>query len=901
MVLSIKQLCLAFSILFVQTLAIGQFQCGNRQYINSLGEDYQKSLNELDLQIRKRKEVKKAGGVITIPVVVHIIHTGEDVGVGFNLSEDDINESLDHLNHAFRATNEYEGTTTDSEIQFALAVRDPNEQPTTGINRVDGSLISGYKVNGYYDLNSDQIEQETGWDSDDYVNIWVVNNFFGKEIAGFANLANFSGFTGNNIQNGIRIESEYLNTIALIHEMGHFLGLYHTFEEGESGSCPSNGDCTTDGDRVCDTDPHVQDASCGSLSEESNNLCTGNAFGKVLRNFMAYGSYYCKDIFTAGQNERMNLALEVSNRKSLLESHGLTPATSPTALFAVSLTERCIGNVTCTDQSIDGASSGEWVFEGGTPATSTEQHPIVTYNTPGTFDVSLKVSNSLGEDSLLQENLIIIHNEVLAAACTPVSSFPTNNYDVGIKEFHMKEISSLTQSTNGDHSTTPGAYLNNTCTAIARVTGGETVDFSIVVGNTNNENLNMYIDWNNDGVFNEEEEKVVSLKGIKGLQELSLTVPEISENYNTVIRMRIIDDFSRSSLTSCSSLEAGQAEDYGLIIEPEEVEPIADFIVDKAVICAGDVMFTNTSTGSPTSWTWKFEGGTPSESSELNPTVSYNESGSYEVSLTSTNAYGESRKRVTNYITVKDNNLVSACTPTGTFSSNYHGVLGVGIDDIWYSSGVTNDDNIDRVLNGYSDYTCDKPFVVDATKESVVLKMTSDDLFQSNYSVYIDQDNDGEFDDEEQVFYTTTKDTFEFSYDVSDLPVDQLLRLRFMVSSYTIFNACSRTYETEDYGFIRQDKSGQTITLDDGAVTGISSFKSDLRATIFPNPSTGFLQIETLEIPLEIQVINALGQTITVIKESKNMIDLSHLEKGVYFVNLVWTNDNEIQSIIINK
>jgi PKD repeat protein len=898
----IKKLCLPLCLFFVHTFSIAQFQCGTSDYIKSLDADYQKSLNKLDEEILKRRgSRKKANGIVTIPVVIHVIHNGENVGDGFNISVESIDESLVHLNDAFRATNQYASTTSDSEIQFALAVRDPNGQPTSGINRFNASQVSGYTVQGYSDLNSNTIEQATGWSSSDYVNIWVVSDFYQREIAGFANLPSFSAFKSNSIFDGVRIESGYLNTIALVHEMGHLLGLYHTFNESETTDCPNNQDCTIDGDKVCDTDPHFKEASCGSLSETSNNECSNQPYGKVLRNFMAYGSYSCKDIFTVGQKERMNLALEVSNRKYLLESKGGIAATYPTAFFDISSREQCVGNMNFTDKSIDGPTSWDWVFEGGTPSTSTERNPVVSFSTPGVFDVSLSVSNSLGQNFLLKEDVITIHQEVVGSSCSPISLSPDNDFVVGIREFHFKEISSLTGQTKNDNNATPGGILDNTCTSIAHVISGEVVDFSILVGTLNSENVNMYVDWNNDGILNEQEEKVVALSVVNGLQELSFRVPEVIEDYNTVIRMRIIDDFSWNSLTACSSLEAGQSEDYGLIIAPQQIAPVANFVANKTVSCPGDVMFRNTSSGSPTSWLWQFEGGMPLESTDLNPMVSYSTAGSYEVSLTSSNEFGESIKTVTHYITIIENELTGVCNPSGTYPSDYYGVLGVGIDDVWFESGVTNDDNIDRLLVGYSDHTCENSFVVDATKERVVVKLTSDILFASNYYVYIDGNNDGVFDTDEQVFSTNTKGIYEFIYDISSLPIDQLLRMRFIVSPFANSNACFDSYETEDYGFIRQDQSSQVTTFSDDAVAGVEALETVSIAAIYPNPSIGVFQIRSGQIPEKIEVINTLGQTIEMIDQPSEKIDLSHLINGVYFIKLVWEGDNEIQSVIINK
>ena len=80
----------------------------------------------------------------------------------------------------------------------------------------------------------------------------------------------------------------------------------------------------------------------------------------------------------------------------------------------------------------------------------------------------------------------------------------------------------------------------------------------------------------------------------------------------------------------------------------------ADFSTDATVVTAGDeVSFTDQSTGSPTSWTWNFPGGTPSTSQEQNPTVTYLRPGTYDVTLIAANSNNEDTETKVDYITVE--------------------------------------------------------------------------------------------------------------------------------------------------------------------------------------------------------------------------------------------------------
>jgi PKD repeat protein len=89
------------------------------------------------------------------------------------------------------------------------------------------------------------------------------------------------------------------------------------------------------------------------------------------------------------------------------------------------------------------------------------------------------------------------------------------------------------------------------------------------------------------------------------------------------------------------------------IFNPGNLAPIASFASDRQVVCAGQtVNYTDQSSFTPTSWSWSFQGGTPSTSTSQNPAVVYNTPGTYSVSLTATNANGNNTATQTNYINV---------------------------------------------------------------------------------------------------------------------------------------------------------------------------------------------------------------------------------------------------------
>jgi len=88
--------------------------------------------------------------------------------------------------------------------------------------------------------------------------------------------------------------------------------------------------------------------------------------------------------------------------------------------------------------------------------------------------------------------------------------------------------------------------------------------------------------------------------------------------------------------------------------------PIPGFTSTSTNICAGDsITFTDTSTSNPISWLWTFPGGTPGSSTLANPTITYNTSGLYNVTLSVTNTVTTNTQTFTNYVTVNPNPLLT--------------------------------------------------------------------------------------------------------------------------------------------------------------------------------------------------------------------------------------------------
>ena len=427
------------------------------------------------------------------------------------------------------------------------------------------------------------------------------------------------------------------------------------------------------------------------------------------------------------------------------------------AEFSASATQVVAGEtVNFSDMSLNGVTTREWVFEGGSPATSNQANPAVTYQLPGTYDVQLKVSNADGSDIITKAGYIQVSPKA------PVASFVASATEI----FAGEKVNFTNRSENaqsyvwtfagGNPATstevnpqvayaTPGTYSVSlqaigtngfdtyTANQLITVKASSTVaDFTashrtIMAGgqvsfnDQSTQNPTSW-DWTFEGgspatsnaqnptvTYSEPGTYAVSLKATNagGSHLVSKAA------YITVVREAPIADFTASvtEITAGESVQftsqAQRAETYQwtfeggspassslanpsvnymapgqytvklqvsnesgsdiktrtALITVKALSTVADFSASHRTIQAGSqVSFTDQSTQNPTRWNWTFTGGSPATSTAQNPTVTYNEPGTYAVSLNVTNAGGTHEVSRTGYITVVRKAPVAAFT-----------------------------------------------------------------------------------------------------------------------------------------------------------------------------------------------------------------------------------------------
>ena len=305
--------------------------------------------------------------------------------------------------------------------------------------------------------------------------------------------------------------------------------------------------------------------------------------------------------------------------------------------------------ITFTDSS-NGATFSSWFWdfgEGANPATTTGKGPHqVVYNTPGSKTVTLVVDNNYTK---IKENYINILSE-----CYSISETYSNG-DIQ---------TDLNFQTLPGSSSCPGSLTVSI--PLGAVILGVDVSYNMTARNNG---------WKSE---QRSQLKCVSPGG--------LSEPELySGSGNSTGTL----SYNRNGLNIANGVEGGgdihfqlhagrtfggsgcntvynkvdnntwNITVYYYLLELEN-PPIADFTATPTTVYAGEtVNFTDLSTNNPTSWNWSFSGGTPTSSTTQNPQIVYNSPGTYNVSLTVSNAFGTDTKTKTDYIHVSTPSIVN--------------------------------------------------------------------------------------------------------------------------------------------------------------------------------------------------------------------------------------------------
>ena len=546
------------------------------------------------------------------------------------------------------------------------------------------------------------------------------------------------------------------------------------------------------------------------------------------------------------------------------------PIIAPIADFSADKTTITEGEtITFTDLSLNEPGSWSWTFEGGTPGTSTQQNPSVTYSAAGTYSVTLVTSNAGGSDTKAATGYINVE-EYVPSYCIPTASAN----DEWIASVTINGQSNSSGSNGYSDFTSFGFDIESGTSQTITLTPG----FS---SRSKFEYWAVWIDFDQDMIFSDSE-KIISSSKSKS---------EISANFNVPVglnitsRMRVV--MSSSAPTACDDL-TGEIEDYTVRIA--EPAPLADFTASSSNVAVGEsVQFTNTSLYNPTSLLWNFDSNFASASatSSENPVVSYDSPGDYIVTLTASNELGSSQKSMT--ITVYDQNDNSSedyCTP-----SNISGTQNYITSVIFNGNEVqSGGDGYLLSASSFNDIVPEQNYFT----EIAPLNSTTRNFWR----VWIDFNQDGDFDDaDETVFQLNNKkgavsdDIFIPSY------ANGTTRMRIAMKIGSAPSPCEDGYdgEVEDY----------TISFASpmaSASNPASDSRLERNISVYPNPANNFININLDELGFDdvFAVYDLSGKKIIEEQLSSSFIkvDLSGLPSGIYLVKVINFDVPTIKKII---
>ncbi|MDH3284959.1 MAG: GEVED domain-containing protein, partial [Acidobacteriota bacterium] len=236
-------------------------------------------------------------------------------------------------------------------------------------------------------------------------------------------------------------------------------------------------------------------------------------------------------------------------------------AAPPTSNFLGSPRGTCGSSLSVdfSDMSQNGPTAWSWDF--GDSGSSSARHPSHTYTTQGVFNISLDASNANGNDMEMKTEYVVVQDAPLAASCSPTFTGHNNCCGIGIKNVAVDSI----DKTTGTPKDGDPLEEDFTCSDFGLLQAGTVYPISVTTGSGNNEDVKVYIDWDNDGVL-ASGELAFSSDNTQPIHSGSISVPA-SAVRDTTLRMRVLSDFASQNIVSpCENIEYGQVENYSVIV-----------------------------------------------------------------------------------------------------------------------------------------------------------------------------------------------------------------------------------------------------------------------------------------------------------------------------------------------
>lgn len=460
----------------------------------------------------------------------------------------------------------------------------------------------------------------------------------------------------------------------------------------------------------------------------------------------------------------------------------------PVADFIIDKSNICTSypTINFTDKTVNLVST--WIWDFGDGNSDTTKNPSHDYTVPGLYTVTLKVVNAFGNDSIIKTNLIVVSAGPKPANCLPL----TTSYCCGVGIYKVTFGTIV--------NTTPDAsegYKDYSCTMMSTVSEGKFYSITVQTNSFAGEHVRAWIDFNNNGVFNDTTELVFSSTALQN-HNGSIFIPTTAVKDST-LRLRVASEIDGlTAPKACSNVELGQHEDYGIIVQAAALPPAANFKAHDTISCSGAAVFTDLSLNAPNKWLWNFGDGTTDTIS--NPVHYYTKDSTYTVKLIVFNTFGSDSITKTNIIkiTIGNNPVNPSCTPSTISYCCGYGIYNMNFGTI--NNTTTN------ASEGYRDFSCAlRTEVTEGTNNSISFVTSSTN--PQDTKVWVDLNNNGSFDPVSELVFTAIDSVNPngLAYIPGGAVLDTILRMR-VASDYNGSNPSPCSFmqygQMEDYGII---------------------------------------------------------------------------------------------------
>jgi len=277
---------------------------------------------------------------------------------------------------------------------------------------------------------------------------------------------------------------------------------------------------------------------------------------------------------------------------------------APIADFSIDENKICANQtVKLSDLSLRNPTRWNWTISPGgakymSGTDSCSQFPELLFNKNGKYTIKLLVENCSGKDSLTRTEVLEVLEAVKPINCTGVTT-NNGNFTIGITKVEIDTFSRASGDTYQE-----GAYIDLACSHIIPLKSDTGYFTRITTGNSYNENVKIYIDFNNNGDLSDAGELVFSSPLQKPTHEDTIRIPK-NPVMDKILRMRVMSDFDTIPDNPCDTLKYGQMEDYGVVIQSTLPIPLFG-LADDSVCLGGNAAILDSSVGNITNYKWRY-------------------------------------------------------------------------------------------------------------------------------------------------------------------------------------------------------------------------------------------------------------------------------------------------------